>query len=72
MRTATLLVVLALSGCAADCGADWYELGATHGRLGAAPQAEAYAARCSVKPDLARYEEGYRAGDAQRPKTPYF
>ena len=71
MRTAALLVVLA-SGCAADCGADWYELGARDGRLGAEAQAEVYAARCGVKPDAARYEEGYRAGSAQRPRVPSF
>jgi hypothetical protein len=72
MRTSVLALTFAVCGCAADCGADWYELGASHGRLGATPQAEFYAARCNVKPDLARYEEGYRAGDAMRPKVPYF
>ena len=65
-------MALAAGGGAADCGADWYEGGAAHGRLGATPQAEFYAARCNVKPDLARYEEGYRAGFDQRPRVPYY
>jgi hypothetical protein len=71
MRTAAFLMALAVCGCAADCKTDWYELGARDGRLGAPPQAETYAARCNIKADPARYEEGYRAGFDMRPRVPY-
>ena len=73
MRTAAFLITLAVSGCAADCGGDWYEIGARDGRLGAESQLDNYAARCAgVKPDAARYAEGYSAGSAQRPRVPSF
>jgi len=63
---------LILAGCAQvgsdDCkGSDWYQLGQRDGRLGAQPQSDLYAARCSVTPDSARYMEGWRAGVAARP-----
>ena len=61
-----------LGGCAADCGGDWYAIGARDGRLGARPQADIYASRCGGNVDSARYQEGWQAGDAMRPKTPYF
>jgi hypothetical protein len=62
-----LLLCLALSGCAADCGPDWYQVGERDGRIGVQSQAENYAARCSSRPDAERYAEGYRAGFARRP-----
>ncbi|MCD6041771.1 MAG: hypothetical protein K0R40_1374 [Burkholderiales bacterium] len=58
---------MALAGCAADCGPDWYEIGSRDGRLGAQGQIENYARRCGTAPDATRYAEGYRAGFAQRP-----
>ncbi len=70
MRTA-LLPMLLLAGCAADCGPDWYEIGARDGRLGAY-QAGIYARRCSVPVDTARYDEGWRAGFDQRPRIVAF
>ena len=70
MRTAllALLSTLLLAGCAtgADCGPDWYAIGQRDGRINAGPQAERYAARCSVPVDRARYDEGYREGMSQR------
>jgi hypothetical protein len=51
----------------ADCTSDWQGLGQRDGRLGAQPQAEAYAARCGGQADVARYTEGYRAGFQERP-----
>jgi hypothetical protein len=68
MRAALLVVSLVISGCAADCGPDWYQVGERDGRLGVYSQVDYYAARCSgARPDAARYAEGYRAGFAQRP-----
>jgi hypothetical protein len=61
------LVCAALAGCTADCGQDWRQLGERDGRLGASSQLENYAARCGTRPDAERYNEGYRAGFAQRP-----
>jgi hypothetical protein len=58
------------SGCAvtaADCGPDWYAIGARDGRLGARPQAELYAARCTAQVDTARYMNGWEAGFYERP-----
>jgi len=58
------------SGCAitaADCGPDWYAIGARDGRLGARPQAEFYAARCAAQVDTARYVDGWQAGFNERP-----
>ena len=73
MRRAAFLAALALSGCAgSDCGGDWHEIGARDGRLGAEPQLAVYAARCGTQPDAARYNEGYSAGLAQRPRIPSF
>ncbi len=57
-------------GCAvtsADCGPDWYAIGARDGRLGARPQAEFYAARCAGQVDTARYTNGWQAGFDERP-----
>jgi hypothetical protein len=73
MRTTALVLTFAIGGCAADCSGDWYQVGARDGRIGAEPQIESYAARCSgVQPDAARYAEGYRDGAAQRPRVPSF
>jgi len=72
-RTLTIAGVIAmLGGCAADCGGDWYAIGQRDGRLGATPQADIYASRCSGNVDRARYQEGWQSGDAMRPKTPYY
>jgi hypothetical protein len=64
---AALLLCLALSGCASDCGPDWYEVGMRDGRINAGSQVERYAGRCGARPDETRYAEGYSAGFAQRP-----
>jgi len=59
-----------LSGCAAtgaDCGPDWYAVGARDGRLGATPQAELYARRCAAAVDSTRYMDGWQAGFYERP-----
>jgi hypothetical protein len=61
-----------LAGCASDCGPDWYAIGQRDGRLGASSQADAYAARCSVPVDRARYEEGLQSGLAMRPRISAF
>ena len=60
---------LALSACASpsDCGPDWYQVGERDGRINAGSQVASYAARCSSRPDEARYAEGYAAGFARRP-----
>jgi hypothetical protein len=67
---ASLACVL-VAGCAglsgAQCGADAYALGSRDGRLGATPQAELYAQRCSAPLDRAQYDAGWRSGYAQRP-----
>lgn len=68
MRATVVSLSLVISGCAADCGPDWYQIGERDGRLGAQSQVEYYAARCGgARPDAARYAEGYRAGFARRP-----
>ena len=69
MRRLAILAALALAGCAGggDCGPDWRSIGARDGRIHAGSQAERYAARCGGPVDTAAYEEGYRAGFAQRP-----
>jgi len=59
-----------MSGCAAtaaDCGPDWYAVGARDGRLGAQPQAQFYATRCAGPVDSTRYMDGWQAGFADRP-----
>lgn len=70
---AAAFVVIA-GGCAAvtaaDCGPDWYAIGARDGRLGARPQAEFYAARCAGPVDTARYMNGWQAGVYERPIPP--
>ena len=65
-RLAILSLTL-LGGCAADCGSDWRSIGERDGRINAGSQAASYAGRCGGKVDTAAYEEGYRAGAAQRP-----
>ncbi len=68
--TAAMLAGALLSGCAStgtDCGGDWYAIGARDGRLGARPQADLYAARCTGRVDDASYMNGWRAGFAERP-----
>ena len=67
-----LALVVFLGGCAADCGGDWHAIGARDGRLGATPQADIYASRCGGNVDRARYAEGWEAGNAMRPRTPYY
>ena len=68
------LAFLLVAGCAnfsgADCSTDAYSLGARDGRLGATPQAELYARRCGVAPNLEQYNAGGEAGRAQRPTPP--
>jgi hypothetical protein len=63
--------LVALAGCAgvgaADCGPDWYAVGQRDGILGAQPQEEIYAARCSSV-DAARYREGWQDGISRRPR----
>ena len=77
MKKALALALLSasLTGCAAlnaaDCGTDWYATGQRDGRLGASPQADAYAARCG-NVDRARYAEGWDAGWAMRPRVTAF
>ena len=67
----SLTLLLLASGCAgmggADCTTDAYQLGQRDGRIGASPQADLYAARCSASIDRDRYLEGWRAGYSQRP-----
>ena len=67
MRSALLACILALAGCATDCGPDWYQVGERDGRINAGSQISRYAARCSPPPDEARYTAGYAAGFALRP-----
>lgn len=67
MRRLAILTVLALTGCASDCGPDWRAIGERDGRINAGSQAERYAARCGKPVDTAAYEEGYGVGFAQRP-----
>jgi hypothetical protein len=71
MKLTIMLAGLALGGCAgvgsSDCGPDWRSVGQRDGRINAGSQAERYAARCGTPVDSAAYEEGYRAGFAQRP-----
>ncbi len=59
-----VLAALALAGCAGIRGSD---CGQRDGRMNAGSQAANYAARCGTPVDGAAYEEGYRAGFAQRP-----
>jgi len=74
MRTASLLAACCaiMTGCAADCGSDWYAIGQRDGRLGADSQADNYAGRCGGRVDRARYAEGREAGLAMRPRQPYY
>ena len=60
LRIGAVAAAGAVSGCASDCGAGWYELGARDGRLGVLPQPENYAARCHVAADTQRYMEGWQ------------
>ena len=67
---AAALISALVSGCAStatDCGGDWYAIGARDGRLGARPQADLYAARCTARVDSALYMSGWEAGFAERP-----
>lgn len=68
----TLLLALCsinLGGCAVNCSSDWRELGLNDGRLGADSQIERYAAACPAV-DRDRYAEGWREGNAMRPRIP--
>ena len=71
MRPFLAMTVL-LAGCAGtgspDCGPDWNSIGQRDGRINAGSQAPRYAARCGGNVDTAAYEDGYRAGAAQRPQ----
>jgi hypothetical protein len=73
MKGASLIAACCaiLGGCAADCGPDWFSVGARDGRLGVESQVDNYAGRCSGPVDRVRYEEGRQAGLAMRPRTPY-
>ena len=59
-----------LGACAgldpAECrGADWYDLGFRDAIFGLPPQEDVYAAHCArhgLKPDAARYAQGWREG----------
>jgi hypothetical protein len=70
MMRAALLSLL-LSGCAVNCDRDWYYAGVNDGRMNAGRQAalEGHASYCGPKVDAARYDEGYRLGESQRPKS---
>jgi hypothetical protein len=74
MKRFVLLAIVSLSGCAGaggvDCAADWFEIGKRDGRIGAYSQADRYAARCGAALDRERYEQGHRAGSAERPRPP--
>jgi len=71
MRTLlTAVCLVALAGCAADCGPDWYGIGQRDGVLGATPQEDYYAGRCKVEVDAVRYREGWRDGYSRRPSIP--
>ena len=72
MKNTIFALACALAtGCASiggnDCATDAYQLGQRDGRIGASPQADLYAARCSASIDRDRYLEGWRAGYSQRP-----
>ena len=62
----------AVTGCAAlgsaDCVPDWHSIGQRDGRLGAQPQAEAYARRCGVEVNTANYLRGWQDGFGMRPR----
>jgi hypothetical protein len=53
-----------------DCASDWFEIGKRDGRIGAYSQADRYAARCGAAVDRERYEQGHRAGSAERARPP--
>ena len=68
-----ILLILALSGCAAlECDTNWFETGRRDGLLGAEAQAEYYARRCNGNVDVLRYLEGWHAGVALRPRQSAF
>lgn len=71
MKNTLMLAVccMSLGGCAVNCGTDWREAGLNEGRLGADPQTERYAASCPGM-DRSRYVEGWREGNAMRPRIP--
>jgi hypothetical protein len=63
-----MALIALLTGCTTlDCGADWYSTGQRDGRLGAQPQAELYARRCSAPVDSAAYLRGWQDGMRARP-----
>ena len=69
MDTLKVMALLSLlAGCTTlDCGPDSYALGQRDGRLGAQPQAEFYAQRCSTPVDSASYLRGWQDGLGARP-----
>jgi hypothetical protein len=66
-KNLAILTLAILGGCAVDCGSDWRSTGEREGRINAGSQAQRYSAQCGAQMDSAAYQEGYRAGFAQRP-----
>ncbi len=74
MRLLLVACALALSGCvtlsAEDCRTtDWYRLGDRDGVSGSQSLIDEYTQQCGthgVKPDRARYLEGWRDGAARK------
>lgn len=70
LRLLIAAAAFAVSACAgfdvAECrGADWYDLGFRDAIFGLQPQDEVYASNCAphgLKPDAARYAQGWREG----------
>jgi hypothetical protein len=61
-------LLLLAAGCTTlDCGPDWYATGQRDGRLGAQPQSEFYAQRCSTPVDSGSYLRGWQDGLRARP-----
>jgi hypothetical protein len=71
MTRAVLLCVVLLGGCTVNCERDWYYVGVNDGRMNAGRQAalEGHSGYCGPKVDATRYDEGYRLGESQRPKS---
>lgn len=69
VKFATCAVTCLLAGCAnlveRDCRSDWYQVGLRDGHRGDQPDVDAYAAACArfgVRPDAARYRQGWEDG----------
>jgi hypothetical protein len=67
----TVACLTMLAGCVRfeelDCGEDWNALGQRDGVLGAFPQGDVYARRCSGAVDDVRYRDGWDDGYRRRP-----